>query len=135
VFLSARERFAGKIACYGYEPDRRRYVDRLRQGEVVVSTALQENFGISVVEAVRCGCLPLLPSRLAYPEILPKEAHADCLYEGSRDMAEKLARLLTGLDSLEDLRNALSTSMVRFAWENVIAAYDATLENLAGLRH
>ena len=132
VFLSARERFAGKIACYGYESDRQRYIDWLKQGAVVVSTALQENFGISVVEAIRCRCLPLLPNRLAYPEILPKEAHTDCLYDGSEDMAEKLARLLTDFDSREDLRNALSISMARFAWENVIDTYDAELENLAG---
>ncbi len=134
AFLSAQERFAERIVCCGYEPDRARYFDWLQKGDVVVSTAFQENFGISVVEAVRCGCLPLLPNRLAYPEILPGPAHADCLYEGPGDLAEKLARLLTGFDGREALRDALAASMARFAWENCIAAYDAELSSLASLR-
>ncbi len=44
------------------------YFEWLRKGDVAVSTAIQENFGISAVEAMRMGCAPLLPNRLAYPE-------------------------------------------------------------------
>ncbi|MGD8367662.1 MAG: DUF3524 domain-containing protein [Desulfobacterales bacterium] len=131
AFLSAQERFASRIVCCGYEPDRDRYLEWLRKGEVVVSTAVQENFGISVVEAVRCGCLPLLPNRLAYPEILPEPAHADCLYDGPGDLVKKLVRLLTGFGGKETLRRALAASMARFAWENVVEGYDAELERLA----
>ncbi len=131
AFLSAQERFADRIVCCGYEPDRARYLAWLEKGDVVVSTALQENFGISIVEAVRCGCLPLLPNRLAYPEILPAPAHGDCLYEGVGDLVDKLSRLLTGFDGMGALRDALAASMARFAWENCIAAYDAELERLA----
>ena len=131
AFLAARERFGDRIVCYGYEPDRGRYLQWLRNGHVVVSTALQENFGISIVEAVRCGCLPLLPDRLAYPEILPEPAHADCLYDGPEDLVEKLARLLVGFEEKQSLRESLSTAMVRFCWDNVIEDYDAELARLA----
>jgi glycosyltransferase involved in cell wall biosynthesis len=131
AFLSARERFGDRIVCYGYEPDRERYRKWLQEGRVVVSTALQENFGISIVEAVRCGCLPLLPDRLAYPEILPKPAHADCLYAGQQDLEDKLARMLTGFESKQALRTSLSAAMARFSWDNVIEDYDAELERLA----
>ncbi len=40
---------------------------------IVVSTAWHEFFGISVIEAVRAGCRALLPRRLSYPELFPKE--------------------------------------------------------------
>ena len=131
AFLAAQERFGSKIVCCGYEPDRERYLDWLRHGDVVVSTALQENFGISIVEAVRFGCLPLLPDRLAYPEILPAPAHAECIYDGPREMVKKLARLLAGFDGKEALRESLSMAMVRFSWGNVIEAYDAELSRMA----
>jgi glycosyltransferase involved in cell wall biosynthesis len=131
AFLAARERFKDRLVCYGYEPDRARYVAWLQQGDVVVSTAIQENFGISIVEAVRCGCLPLVPNRLAYPEILPEAAHADCLYEGQTDLEEKLARMLTGFAGREALRGSLSAAMARFSWHNVIKDYDAELARLA----
>ncbi len=41
----------------------------LHAGTIVLSTALHEFFGMSVVEAVRAGCRPLLPARLSYPEL------------------------------------------------------------------
>ena len=85
-FLAARERFGGWIVQYGLVADREAYLGWLRRGEVVVSTAIQENFGLSVVEAMRCGCLPLLPERLSYPEILPPAFHREFLYRDREEL-------------------------------------------------
>jgi glycosyltransferase involved in cell wall biosynthesis len=49
------------------------YYNLLAKSKVVVSYALQENFGFGVNEAVSLGCVPVLPNRLVYPEIYPKE--------------------------------------------------------------
>ena len=40
----------------------------------MLSTARHEFFGMAVVEAMQCGCLPWLPDRLSYPELLPESA-------------------------------------------------------------
>lgn len=69
-----RRRHADRIDHMGFEPDRRRYLERLASCDWVLSTALHEFFGIAVVEALLCGCLPWLPDRLSYPELLPEEA-------------------------------------------------------------
>ena len=68
-FLTAKEKFGERIVHYGYEVSKKKYQDWLKQGVIVVSTAIQENFGISIVEAVRCGCYPLLPNNLSNAEI------------------------------------------------------------------
>jgi|TARA_R100000455_G_C6273355_1_gene130902 glycosyltransferase involved in cell wall biosynthesis len=44
------------------------YYGLLNMSKVVVSFALQENFGYGIQEAVRLGCVPILPNRLVYPE-------------------------------------------------------------------
>lgn len=49
------------------------YYKLLAKSKVVVSYALQENFGFGVNEAVSLGCIPVLPNRLVYPEIYNKE--------------------------------------------------------------
>ena len=49
------------------------YYELLAKSKVVVSFALQENFGFSVAEAAYLGCVPVLPNRLVYPEFYPKK--------------------------------------------------------------
>jgi glycosyltransferase involved in cell wall biosynthesis len=72
-FQNARQELKNKISHIGYVENRADYCRLLVQGDIVVSTALHEFFGISVVEAVRAGCLPVLPNRLAYPELFGPE--------------------------------------------------------------
>jgi len=49
------------------------YYKLLGKSKIVVSFALQENFGIGINEAVELGCIPILPNRLVYPEFYSKE--------------------------------------------------------------
>ncbi len=70
VFSWARKRFGRHIRHWGYQRTRKEYESVLRSVDVVVSTADHEFFGIGVLEAVRAGAFPLVPERLAYPEVL-----------------------------------------------------------------
>ena len=45
------------------------YYKLLSRAKVVVSFALQENFGFSILEACYLGCIPVVPNRLVYPEL------------------------------------------------------------------
>jgi glycosyltransferase involved in cell wall biosynthesis len=132
AFTSARHRFADKIVQYGYVRSKDAYVDWLKKGFVAVSTAIQENFGIAMIEAMRFGCLPLLPNRLAYPEVLPREFHADFLYRDDVDLVKKLATLLRHPERFVCHRPVLANMMARHAWSEVAGRYDRELELLAG---
>ncbi len=133
AFIAARARYGERIVQYGYVESRDEYLNWLKRGSIVISTARQENFGISVVEAIRCGCVPLLPARLAYPEIIPESFHSRVLYKDTTELAEKLTELITNYSGFQELRCDLSMEMGRFAWENLIDRYDAELEKLASL--
>jgi len=71
VFAEMKRCFGKQIIYFGYAP-RDIYGGLLRQGTVVVSTALHEYYGMAVLEAVGAGCRPLLPDRLSYPELFPR---------------------------------------------------------------
>ncbi|MFQ5876308.1 MAG: DUF3524 domain-containing protein [Acidobacteriota bacterium] len=130
-FVAARERFGRRVVRYGFVEDRAGCYEWLRRGAVVISTAEQENFGMSVVEAVRCGCFPLLPDRLAYPELLEPRFHAGCLYRDDLDLVERLDALLAVPQDLGAEREDLAASMERFSWDRVVGAFDAELDRLA----
>lgn len=68
-FAAAREEFAAEILHFGYAETRKEYVRLLCCGDLVLSTAKHEFFGIAILEAIRSGCYPLLPDTLAYPEL------------------------------------------------------------------
>jgi hypothetical protein len=46
------------------------YYDEMDNAKVVLSTALQETFGIAIAEGVVRGCVPIVPDRLSYQEII-----------------------------------------------------------------
>jgi glycosyltransferase involved in cell wall biosynthesis len=127
-FKAAREHFGKQIAVYGYRKSREEYDAWLRKSDIVISTALQENFGISIVEAVAAGAYPLLPRRLAYPEVLPDCFHREHLYRNVSDLVAKLEKLLK-----QDVspKPELSRSMMIYDWENCIDEYDDYFRTLA----
>ncbi|MFK7732530.1 MAG: DUF3524 domain-containing protein [Pseudomonadales bacterium] len=61
------------LGQWGFVDDQQLYQNMLNQADFVLSTALHDFQGLSVLEAVQRGCRPLLPRRLAYPEWCPDE--------------------------------------------------------------
>lgn len=131
-FLEARERLPDRILHFGYAQDVATYGRRLWQADIVVSTALHDFFGAAVVEACYCGCYPILPRDLAYPELIPKAHHDACLYE---DFDGLLVRLRWAITHVQSVRSfSLHEHMARFDWGRMAPLYDSHLADLAGGR-
>lgn len=126
--ITARQRWADHTIHWGYAGDRQTYLALLCQADIVVSAAIQEYFGIAILEAMACGCVPLLPARLNYPDLIPREWHADCLYANDADLPNALARLIGDLPRLT--RYDWSAVARPYRWENLVDQYDATLAAL-----
>ncbi len=132
IFDTVKEKIGARLVAFGYEPDRNAYMNWLLQGTVAISTANQENFGISMVEAAACGCLPLVPNRLSYPEIIPTPFHETCIYNSREELVEKLIRLLENHESCHKKSLQLSTEMVtRYSWKNRIDEFDRHMSDAA----
>ncbi|MEM9419608.1 MAG: DUF3524 domain-containing protein [Planctomycetota bacterium] len=125
-FATAKKRFADEIVRWGYQDTRAEYEAALREADVVVSTARQEFFGIAVVEAVAAGCFPVLPHRLAYPEVFGEDKRF--YYDGTPD---GLADHLTRLDP-KALPAVDAAVVAEYRWENAAGRLDAAIEQLLG---
>ena len=104
----------------GFAETREEYARHLAESDVVCATSHHEFFGIAVCEALAAGCAPLCPDRLAYPEVIPREHHAESLYQ---DEAGLVARLVAAARDPRPLRDAAR----RARWREVAATFDAPL--------
>jgi len=98
IFDQAKERLSCRILHFGYLHSEHEYAEWLKRCDIVVSTSLHEFFGISVIEAVRAGCRPLLPRRLSYPELFTEEfLYDDGEFNNSlKEMLQNSRRLSPG---------------------------------------
>ena len=97
AFDRIREQFDPCIEHWGFLKGREDYDHLLRQADIVVSTALHDFQGLSMLEAMASGCVPLAPDRLAYQEYVPEL----CRYDSHEQDAEREAE--AAADSLEGM--------------------------------
>jgi glycosyltransferase involved in cell wall biosynthesis len=95
--------------------DRGDYLRLLCEVDVVVSAARHEFFGVSVVEAMAAGAVPVLPDRLSYPEVVPDRFHDVVLHpEGA--LTERLATVLGDIDGARRRTAGLRAAMLAHDW-------------------
>lgn len=128
AFDRAFERYAERILHYGYAEDFDEYSRLLHRADVVVSTARHEFFGVAIQEAIYCGCHPLLPNRLSYPELIPEThhrplLHAPLLYEDQDALFEILRDILAG-EERPLPPETLREMPARLDWPAHISAFD-----------
>lgn len=135
VFAWAKGFFAEHIVRWGCQDTRDAYRSALTAADVVVSTANHEFFGMSIVEAIAAGAWPLLPHRLAYPEIVAAMeplSPQDYFYDGT---VQGLAQRLTGLGRKLQQGNTRQFSceltekaVSRYDWAHLAPILDDALE-------
>jgi glycosyltransferase involved in cell wall biosynthesis len=127
-FVEAQARLGRRLIHFGYAASQADYVRLLWQADIVLSTAIHEFFGVGVVEALYCGCAPVLPNRLSYRELLPVELHAACLYDDFGGLLARLRRFITQPAQ----RPAARAAAARFDWGAQAPIYDALVAQVAG---
>jgi glycosyltransferase involved in cell wall biosynthesis len=128
-FQEAAARLGGRVVHIGYVPSLAEYASWLWQADVLPVTSHHDFFGASVVEAIYCGCWPLLPRRLSYPELIPAACQPVCFYQAFDDLVERLESVITKGPPLEG--SSLRAAMLRYDWHELAPVYDACLEQLA----
>lgn len=133
-FERAWRRFGDYITHFGYVEDVERYSQLLHSGDIVVSTATYEFFCVAIMEAIYCGCHPLVPNRLHYPELIPESLHnpllhAPVLYDTEDDLFQNLKNLLTG-ETQPLPKSSLQNINKHLDWSRMIDRYDSLFDDL-----
>ncbi len=134
-FERAFERYANRILHYGYAEDFAEYSKLLHRSDLVVSTSIHEFFGISILEAIHCGCHPLLPNRLSYPELIPESLHrpllhAPILYDSEDELFSIMCNILSGDERPLPLSTLKGISQ-HLEWSRHIEDYDDLFDRIA----
>jgi glycosyltransferase involved in cell wall biosynthesis len=131
-FAAARRSLGDRVARWGYLESRAAYRTELEQADVFVSTARHEFFGISAAEAIAAGCFPLLPDRLAYPELVG--GRSEFLYDGTAEtLAARIADLAGEVHRGIDLTRRVAgpgAQVESLTWANRARAMDDAVERL-----
>lgn len=133
-FTRAWQRFGSQIIHFGYVEDKETYSKLLHTGDIVVSTASYEFFCVAIMEAIYCGCHPLLPKSLHYPELIPEPLHQPLLhspviYEDEDQLFYYLKSLLEG--KTKPLPKATLQGINKHLdWSNTASKFDHLFEEM-----
>jgi hypothetical protein len=90
-------------------------------------TSNQDFFGASVIEAMYCNVVPLLPKRLAYPEHLPQQFHSTFFYD-ENDFVTKIQKRIMDVKYLRVMNTRQYAE--RYDWQQLISFYDNEMQRV-----
>ena len=126
--LEVRDQLGERVVEFGFLP-RDDYLRLLNKADVVISAAKHEFFGISVVEALAAGAIPVLPNHQSYPEIIPEPWHTSALYTPG-ELVDRLRDVLLNLDTWSSTTEGLAQEMQKYDWSVMIDTYDSLIESV-----
>ena len=101
AFDQIKNEFSNHLVHWGFQPSRENYWNVLASADLFVSTAKHEFFGLAACEAISAGLFPILPNKLAYPELLnelPADAHKIFLYDQISDAVDQIRNAIDHWD-------------------------------------
>lgn len=127
-FNTIKDEFPHLLAQFGHIDSREEYFYWLKSGDVVISTALHEFQGIAILEAVACGCIPLLPNRLSYSELFDKKHLFPSVPSDPKTEAQGAVKLLEDLIPQIMGGTIKAPNVSRFFWSELYPKYKEIID-------
>lgn len=128
IFIKAKHVLKEKIIHFGYVDSFTEYAHYLWSADILPVTSIQDFFGMSILEAVHCNTLPILPYRLSYPELFSDPGFQPWFYSSEEELTELVKKALFSIQEIR--RNDYSESFDQFDWSKMKDRYDDLFESL-----
>ncbi|NNF35664.1 MAG: DUF3524 domain-containing protein [Saprospiraceae bacterium] len=125
IFDEAKLKLADRIIHFGYVESKDKYHQLLKNCDIYPVTNRQDFFGISVMEAISAGVVPLLPSNMVYSEHFDPEEYSMIYYLEYEELYVKLKNML-----IERPQYHLLSEASKYQWDKMIKIYDDALINI-----
>jgi len=132
IFEKAIELLKDKILHFGFVEDEQEYVKWLWHSDIIPITSRHDFFGASLIQAMYCDVVPLLPKRLAYPEHIPEKFHYTFFYDSQEEFVNRLQRLIFDVKVIR--KQKLGHFIEKYDWSVMAPHYDRELEKLTDIK-
>lgn len=112
--------FKDHIIHTGYTDSLHEYFNWLHSCDFLIHAPRQEYFGISVLEAMKSGVVPLVSKGHAYDDWMPEAFFLD----SSGTLSEQLVHFQ---ENIKDYQNLAKQTAKRFEWDHVLKLYEEHL--------
>lgn len=107
-----------RIVFQGYPKSYNDYINIVSKADIIPITSNQDFYGISFLEAMFCGLIPLIPTNRVYQQHFIDNLNSNCLYTNEAELFEKCYHIINNinafklldyeLDKTIDLQNSIS---------------------------
>lgn len=129
-FDQIQSTFVTEVRSFGYISDVNDYYKLLSQCDIVLSTTIHEFQGLSVMEAVAAGCLPLVPRRLSYKEYIESTYCYESDIEDPKKEAVSAVNTLLDLMGLPVNRRLMNGMLQQYSWSTLLKQYRSAIEQV-----
>ena len=130
IFDQAKNHLKEEILHFGFASNYEEYIAWLKVADILPVTSNHDFFGVSVVEAMYHNVIPLLPSRLVYPEHIPDELQSTFFYT-SHELVKRLQGMIMHVSVLR--KQNTRQFVEHYDWEFMKTSYDTFFSNLKAL--
>tara|TARA_R110002094_G_scaffold27511_2_gene40567 strand:- start:1278 stop:2408 length:1131 start_codon:yes stop_codon:yes gene_type:complete len=127
-FESIKQAFGDQIVQFGFVPSKEDYYQWLASAQIALATSIHEFQGLAMLEAVAAGCVPVLPRRLAYPELVP----GGYLYDSDEKSLHREAQAAVDLIESSVENRTKAPCVKHFFWSELRPRYAALIEQMTG---
>ena len=128
IFDLALKKLKNEILHYGFCSTFQEYLYWVNKSDILPITSMQDFFGVSIVEGICMGLIPILPNRLTYPELIDINKNKEVFYNTDRQFLELLIRSIINYKDLRKSTNKYKELIYRFDWSNMKNEYDRQFE-------